>query len=82
MLSLPRLLELAGRSLREDDAMSVEDAEAIFRRVGEAVLHLGDKAALRRSWIRLQRKYHEAGATPNPELMASINAAYSVLVRS
>lgn len=82
MLNLHRLLELAGRPLREDDTMSVEDAEAVFRRVGEAVLHRDDKAALRRSWIRLQRKYHEAGATPNPELMAMINSAYHVLSRA
>jgi hypothetical protein len=38
-----------------------------------------DPDALREAWLRLQRRYHEAGTSPDPAKLADINAAYGVL---
>lgn len=84
MVTLRRLLELAG--LLEDlppvhDNLPVETAKRLFASEGEPV-DLTDTGSLHRAWLRLQRKYHEVGTTPDSERLARINRAYDVIKRA
>ena len=55
--------------------MSCDAALSVFHQEGE----YPSQATLRQSWLRLLKKYHEVGTTPNPERLTLINAARDVL---
>jgi hypothetical protein len=57
------------------EKMSGENALSVFHQEGE----YPTQATLRQSWLRLLKKYHEAGTIPNPERVTLINAARDVL---
>jgi hypothetical protein len=57
------------------EKMSGEYALSVFHQEGE----YPSQATLRQSWLRLLKKYHEAGTTPDQERMTEINAARDVL---
>jgi hypothetical protein len=57
------------------DKMSCDAALSVFHQEGE----YPSQATLRQSWLRLLKKYHEVGTTPNPERLTLINAARDVL---
>jgi hypothetical protein len=52
----------------------------VFELEGEFPI-AGNASALKQAWVRLQRRYHEAGCAPDPKRIATINAAYSALKR-
>jgi hypothetical protein len=52
----------------------------VFELEGEFPM-AGNAPALKQAWVRLQRRYHEAGCAPDPKRIATINAAYSALKR-
>jgi hypothetical protein len=55
--------------------MSCDAALSVFHQEGE----YPSQATLRQSWLRLLKKYHEVGTTPNPARLTLINAARDVL---
>jgi hypothetical protein len=69
---------IAGRSLME--AMTRARAIALFADEGYPVKSLSDDG-LHQAWINLQRKYHEGGRSPDPQMAQMINMAYDILKR-
>jgi hypothetical protein len=72
-------------NLAKGDPAVADDLEyrtyiMVFELEGEFPM-AGNASALKQAWVRLQRRYHEAGFAPDPKRIATINAAYSALKR-
>jgi hypothetical protein len=68
-----------GHSAMADD-LEYRNFIMVFELEGEFPI-AGNALALKQAWVRLQRRYHEAGCAPDPKRVATINAAYSALKR-
>jgi len=62
------------------EAMTRARAVALFANEGYSVKGLS-KDGLHQAWINLQRKYHEGGQSPDPQMAQMVNMAYDLLKR-
>ncbi len=62
------------------EAMTRAYAVIFFADEGYSVQSLS-KDGLHQAWIDLQRKYHEAGQSPDPQKALMVNMAYDILKR-